>query len=486
MANAFEAFCERIETMPEINFETINETARRYFARQWGECERDMADPALDHDEEAHQADLGLAEVSHIFGSGRAAETALCDLAAVFGKDLPPEGTMERRHARTVIMRAQGELLQLRTAMLNGDHVAPVDSMFSDLKPEHAGGPEMTLDEALAGWAAERQPPSNTMHEWTTVIRRFKEAVGDVPVRRITRQHVGQFKQAMMRYPTRPKDPLRKMTVPEVLAAVGDDPKVKRLSPKTVKQQLSALQSVLGWAVRSGEIETNPASGVTVAVPKVTKRVPYSEADMAVIFGSRIYAEGHRPHGMAAEAAYWFPLIAALTGARLGEIGQLLVSDVREEKGVPFLDVNEDEDDKSIKTHNRRKVPVHSELVRLGLLDYVEWRRQEGGPDAMLFPDLVPDTHGRLTANWSKSWRTWARGELGIENSKKTFHSFRHAFMDLAREAGLAGDVYQRIVGHADGSVSGGYGKGHSLAALSAAVEKIKLPVEMPGRWQVG
>jgi hypothetical protein len=55
----------------------------------------------------------------------------------------------------------------------------------------------------------------------------------------------------------------------------------------------------------------------------------------------------------------------------LGEICQLYVADIRQEDGIYIFDVNDDGDDKALKTaSSRRKIPIHSELIKRGFIEY--------------------------------------------------------------------------------------------------------------------
>ncbi|MBP1184177.1 hypothetical protein [Methylobacterium sp. PvR107] len=71
------------------------------------------------------------------------------------------------------------------------------------------------------------------------------------------------------------------------------------------------------------------------------------------------------------EAAYWFPLIALFSGARRTEIAQLKIGDIRQgDGGIWYLDITNEGADQNLKTvSSARSVPVHRELIRLGLLD---------------------------------------------------------------------------------------------------------------------
>ena len=62
----------------------------------------------------------------------------------------------------------------------------------------------------------------------------------------------------------------------------------------------------------------------------------------------------------------WIMAIALYSGMRQGEICDLDASEVREQDGVPYFDVTAAKSEAGV-----RRVPVHSELIRLGVLEYV-------------------------------------------------------------------------------------------------------------------
>lgn len=73
------------------------------------------------------------------------------------------------------------------------------------------------------------------------------------------------------------------------------------------------------------------------------------------------------------EAAYWIPLLGLFTGTRLGELCQLRTVDVQQVEGVNVLVLTNEGEGQNIKSDaGHRSVPIHSELVRLGFLKYVE------------------------------------------------------------------------------------------------------------------
>ena len=282
------------------------------------------------------------------------------------------------------------------------------------------------LTDVFEKWKAERKPVSKTAHEWATAIRRFTEVCGDLPVDAITTVNVRDFKDALLKLPAVTNKGLHGKTVRQIIAATkGND--VPTLSTGTVNKQLTAVRACR----KNDYVETNVAAGLSVPKSKNAcgRRLPYSANDMQVLLAGLGERRDKEP------AKFWLPLLAAFTGARLEELGQLRVADVRCRDGTHFIDINEDEDGKRLKTRSsRREVPVHPELVRCGFLGHVEQCRSAGG--GLLFPDLKPDVHGTLTGNWSKWWGHHAR-RRGVTDRRKVFHSFRHGFKQALERGGL-------------------------------------------------
>ena len=55
---------------------------------------------------------------------------------------------------------------------------------------------------------------------------------------------------------------------------------------------------------------------------------PFERSDLQVIFRTPVFTEDARPTGGKGDAAFWLPLLALFTGARLNELSSLKVSDV--------------------------------------------------------------------------------------------------------------------------------------------------------------
>ena len=332
-----------------------------------------------------------------------------------------------------------------------------------------------TLSSVLEAWLSERKLTPRTEHEWRTSFRRLTEVIGgDVAARAVTKVHVRDFKNALLRCPSNMRHSLRRRTLPDIVRLTEKGTKARpRLSPATVNKSLGAVAAVFAWAVSNGYLDTNVAAGMTVKDPVSAKdkRLPFTTEDLKTVFRA--------DHGRYRErdpALFWLPLLALYTGARLSELGQALVSDIKtDQAGITYLDINALDGGKSLKTaSSRRKVPLHPELVRCGFLRYVSERKAKG--DKRLFPGLQPDSKGALTGNFSKRFGRHLRVRLKITDRRKTFHSFRHTFKDACRAAGIENVISDALQGHSSGTVSGTYGSGYPLPILAAAMAKVQYP----------
>jgi integrase len=118
---------------------------------------------------------------------------------------------------------------------------------------------------------------------------------------------------------------------------------------------------------------------------------------------------------------------------------------------------------------SRRRVPVHPELVRAGFLEYVK-----GLPaDGLVFPELKPGPHGKLTGAYSKWWARFT-DDLDITDRTKTFHSLRGGFKDACRAVGMPEEVHDSLTGHTTGSVGRTYGRGVPLSVLAEWVGRVR------------
>jgi len=209
--------------------------------------------------------------------------------------------------------------------------------------------PAISLMDLLNGWwdeakAAERSV--STMEGYRRTMKYFADFLGHDDATKVTPQDVLNFKDHRLKS-TNPK--------------TG-----KPVSPKTVKDcDLAGLKSVFGWALNNHKIDSNPALGITVTVPKRKKlREKYfkQHEQRAILRAALEYKRGKAEARKTALAKRWVPWICAYTGARVGEIAQLRKEDVLFDEGHWVIRITPDAG--TVKDGEFRLVPIHEHLER--------------------------------------------------------------------------------------------------------------------------
>jgi len=235
---------------------------------------------------------------------------------------------------------------------------------------------------------------------------------------------------------------------------------------KTVKDHYVVLNALFTWAERNGLVEKNPARGLTPKGKAPLPRLPFSVAQLQLLFGSPLYCGQQRSGVMSYEPhRFWAPLIALFSGMRQEEIALLATADIVKERGVyAFSLVSRD-----LKTaSSRRTVPVHPKLQEVGFLDYAQ-----SLPAGPLFPDLM---QAKDPADALSKWFGRYRRAVGVQGRQFVFHSFRHSFRDACIEGDVERTLSDALGGWKDRAVSARYGKGASIQKLAEAIAKVSYP----------
>jgi integrase len=158
-----------------------------------------------------------------------------------------------------------------------------------------------------------------------------------------------------------------------------------RIDSNTYKKHLGSVNSLLKWARAVGMTSFEP---ISITIAKSDKkpsesRQPFDIDDLCKLF----CRDGYPSSGQDEPYKFWIALLGLFTGARINELAQLFLADFQAKGGVQVISVNDNGEGKRLKTKaSERLIPIHAELVRLGLLDYVEALRHRG--ETRLFPEL--------------------------------------------------------------------------------------------------
>lgn len=319
-----------------------------------------------------------------------------------------------------------------------------------------AGSPlfEVTrLEDALRMHLDVERPSlqASTIHEKTVLFRDFIEVFGaDADVRSLTAEQIAK----------------RWMT------AEAQRPNQKRkgagLSLNRLEKRRSFLAKFFDWAKGSGLYPHDNPLKAKFAKKKQIRRQsrPWEEFtadELKVLFSPKYVQHMDKPD------FYWIPLMALFSGARLSELCELRLEDFRVVEGIPVFDVLDGKTDSS-----RRRVPIHSILQELGLLEFVEALKARGAVRLLHHrsPDYLSKAVGRQWSDWLKS--------CGFKTDRKAFHSFRSTAITDLHNADAKVFAVLRAVGHAASEtegVHGDYVRGMNLGYIRDTIEKLQYPM---------
>ncbi|QDY43001.1 site-specific integrase [Candidatus Pantoea soli] len=298
---------------------------------------------------------------------------------------------------------------------------------------------------------------------YTTSVNRFIEFIGQKAVKDITVTDLADFRSLIEKLPSRPSKAVRLMPLQSQVNAKG-----AKISPTRVENILKELSSIFRVAVEDGKLAENPLNKLkkrkVVAGPAVVRS--FSPDEIRRIFSLPVFDGETTPHGA---MAYWIPVILYYCGARVEEIAQLRKSDIVEVDGIPCIRLAMGEG-QSIKMGNTRQFPIHSHLIELGFLNFVQAQTYQ------LFAKKS-EVNRKYSYNYARWWGNYIREHGLIREGIKPTHSFRHTLVTLFRDLNIREEIQDSILGHNENSpamakASHGYGE-KSVEAQRNAIEQI-------------
>jgi integrase len=258
------------------------------------------------------------------------------------------------------------------------------------------------IREIFERWKQAHPRSSDSINTCDRSLKLFEALVGKIAVEEVDRAMGVQFKTHLLQLDT---------------------------THKTARDRLIWVKSLLNYAHRDLELTNrNVWNGIDISFKTTKRRRPWTEQELSTLFSQPLFTEKRllRNKKSGGLAAYWVPLIAVFSGARVSEICQLKVQDIDTTPSHPIIKIRSRSDEQRLKTVNaERDIPIHPRLIQLGFLDYLE--RIKSTPDASsLWPDL-PKRNERSGGYFSQWFGEYLK-TLPL-TSEVDFHSFRHTVL---------------------------------------------------------
>ncbi len=313
-----------------------------------------------------------------------------------------------------------------------------------------------TLRGVFNRWVEAKQRSKDSIAACGRAVTLFEQVVGKDGLQALRRTQGDEFRAWLIKQPT---------------------------SSKTARDRLNWVKVLLKYAAQDLELlPKSPWVGLDIASKAVTARQPWSNEQLGRLFAHEIWAKRALPRTPLAGgvAAYWLPLLALYSGARCSELAQLTVEDISVDAEIPLIRIADTGEGQQVKSKaGRRLIPVHSELVRLGFLDYAA-----SLPPGSLWPQLRK-REGKPGGYYSQYFGGLRR-DLKLPHTV-VFHSFRHNVRTALAHARIPEPTIDRLLGHESTGSTGARVYTHiPLEPLREAIEACRFPTSHLRRLDCG
>lgn len=358
--------------------------------------------------------------------------------------------------------------------------------------PLAAGAPERQIEVAVAPLLDAQSNPrlsdlccqaaddKESSGEWTAKTARqrrslgllFELLVGPRRVAEITQADLSTFKRKrrLITEKLSPSSEKERNRIIELTSRQLTPQELKELGgphAKTMNRDLTGLSAVLKWGTANGKaVPELDVSALRAAMPADTRarddRPPTSEADLKLLFALPIFT-GCLPHrggkgrrvlnlrftpgdAIVHDAFYWVPLLVNYLGARREEVCKAAPADFHFDGPVPYVRIDFTETGRIKNGQSRRNLPLHPELLRLGIKGYVEEAARRGYRE--LFPELAPTNQVESYGDqfYDLCW-THMRKRGGL-TPKADIHGIRHTFNSDLKKKRVSKEFRRDMLGH--------------------------------------
>lgn len=308
---------------------------------------------------------------------------------------------------------------------------------------------------------------------YKVIYKNLVTLLNDKRIRSIRAKDAQQVKDALQKLPANlnKKAEYRDKPIQRILKM--DIPASHLMSIKTINTMLGCYSELFKWALKNGYTSTNVFDGMLLKDTRKARalRSPFTPNDLKKLFSDSAINNPRKGWQK------WLPVLGLYTGARLNELCQLQRKDILQLEGYWCISINDEGDTQMLKSvSSKRVIPVHKKLIELGFIDFVLGTAIT--PNNMIFPDLklLNERYSHTPSRWFSN----IKNRVLTDSDKKSFHSFRHTFVDyLFNKLKLQGNpLVKALLGHSDTEITSGvYGSSFSFEDLNEIIQSINFDV---------
>lgn len=298
-----------------------------------------------------------------------------------------------------------------------------------------------------------RRLATDTITESKHSLRLLLGIVGDVPVDQIKAPQIRKFWEGVRWWPSNASvmPRYKGLSVAEIIER-GRKEDVPMPSAHTMNKHRQRLSVFFTALIDADLIVKSPLKGTGPEIDTSTDLEtgrPFTDFELGQIFDPLRFL----PWAKSSPHRFWGPMLGLYTGARVNEVAQLYVADVRQVNDTWGVFFWKNARSQKIKTKSSiRFVPLAQPLLDAGFLEFVEDMRKGGHP--RLFPHLPAGTNRQGKPNGagygrqlSRQFAAYVKG-FDIEKGV-AFHAFRHTMSTHLAEAFVPTTTIALITGHA-------------------------------------
>ena len=317
------------------------------------------------------------------------------------------------------------------------------------------------------------------------------ELIGDKPISEYSNIDGRDYRTSIISLPRNRKKikQYRDFNLHELLKM--DVPEEDRMTGETQTKLISRMTSLWNFLIDEyPEYVTQNVfkkKSVTITSKKAKdKRESFTDEDIQTIFHHKNFLPSifeTNANQIIKYPYYWIPILACLMGARLEEICQMRVTDVKKVNGIWVYRIREEGDYGSEVTkvknpYSERDIPLHPELIdTLNFLQYVNHIKKM--KQERVFWEL-PKRGDVYSKNVGRFFNQKYLVKIGLKKKGKSFHSFRHSVETNLTNVNVNARYIDFLQGHSQKGIGGSvYMKGiKPEVLLKDCVEMLKWDVD--------